>query len=108
MSFGCPVLVADSPESAASTMALGERFSFPAGDEKVLAQKIDALIEQPELRRAAGEEYRKIARTFSFEESARKLVSAYRTAIQLHAAAASEAGAEAAPLMPHHPIAIEP
>ena len=91
MSFGCPVLVADSSESAASTMALDERFSFPAGDEKVLAQRIDALIEQPELRRASGEEYRKIARTFSFEESAQKLVSAYRTAIQLHAAAASKA-----------------
>ena len=56
-------------------MALDERFSFPAGDEKVLAQKIDALIEQPELRRAAGEAYRKIARTFSFEESAQKLVT---------------------------------
>lgn len=83
MRAGCPVIVADAPESAASELALDGRFSFPAGDDRALAARIDALIERPELRRAAGDACRRVAQTFSFEASVEKLETIYRTVVRL-------------------------
>jgi glycosyltransferase involved in cell wall biosynthesis len=88
MNAGRPVLVAQSDVSAASELALDERFAFPAGDEHTLARRIDALIEQPEVRRAAGEVNQRLARRFPFEESAQKLMTTYRTAIAMKRASA--------------------
>src|SRR5439155_299354 len=41
MSCGLPVLVADSPESAAARLALGPEFRFTSGDPTALAARID-------------------------------------------------------------------
>ncbi len=84
MSAGLPALIADAPESAASSFALNDDFRFPAGDAYALAKKIDALIENPGKLEAARESYRQNARAFDFDASVKKLVEVYRWAIGRH------------------------
>ncbi|HVY47574.1 MAG TPA: glycosyltransferase [Minicystis sp.] len=50
---GLPALVAAAPKSAASTLAIGDAFRFPAGDADALAQRIDHLVEHPDELAAA-------------------------------------------------------
>jgi glycosyltransferase involved in cell wall biosynthesis len=90
MAAGLPVLVAQSPESAASELALDERFGFPAGDPAGLAAKLDALIEHPEELARARVEYRAKTRALEFGNCVDSLVDVYRTVVArkaLHAAA---------------------
>jgi glycosyltransferase involved in cell wall biosynthesis len=81
MSAGLPAVIANAPESAASSFALNADFSFPAGDAAALAGKIDALIENPGTLAAARRPYREQARAFDFDDSVAKLVALYRTVI---------------------------
>jgi glycosyltransferase involved in cell wall biosynthesis len=81
MSAGLPALIANAPESAASTLALNEDFSFAAGDAPALAAKIDALIDDPSKLAAARELYRERAHQFDFNASVEKLVALYRSVI---------------------------
>lgn len=81
MSAGLPALIADAPESAASTFALNDDFVFPAGDAATLARKIDALIENPAKLAMARNLYRERARQFDFNASVAKLVELYRSVI---------------------------
>jgi glycosyltransferase involved in cell wall biosynthesis len=78
MSKGLPVLLAQSPESAASELALSDDFRFPAGDAGALAAKIDALIEHPDRLAAAAPRYRAAACAFDFRRSLSALVAIYR------------------------------
>ncbi len=78
MSSGLPVLVAQSPESAASVFAISQDFRFPSGDAEALAARIDALIERPEVLHAAREKYVTLARAFSFDHGVDRLVGIYR------------------------------
>jgi glycosyltransferase involved in cell wall biosynthesis len=50
---GLPALVASSPLSAASRLAIGDELRFPSGDAADLAARIDALVEHPERLAAA-------------------------------------------------------
>jgi 1,2-diacylglycerol 3-alpha-glucosyltransferase len=81
MSAGLPALIANAPESAASSFALNEDFSFPAGDAIALSAKIDALIDDRTKLEAAREPYRQRAHQFDFNASVEKMVSVYRSVI---------------------------
>ncbi|AKV02743.1 Glycosyltransferase [Labilithrix luteola] len=74
---GLPVIVADAPESAAKDFALDDDFRFPAGNVRKLAQRIDALIEAPDLLRAARTRYLERAPAFDFGECAKQLAMVY-------------------------------
>ena len=81
ISFGLPVLVAQSPESAASELAKDEDFRFAAGDVAMLTAKLDHLIESPDTLwrgRAWSHDY---ARRLDVGQSIPKLVETYRSVI---------------------------
>jgi glycosyltransferase involved in cell wall biosynthesis len=98
MAAGLPVLVAQGPESAASELALDERFGFPAGDAGALAAKLDALIERPEELARARSAYRAKTRELDFGDCVDHLVDVYRTVVARKARTA----APWAPLPPGH------
>ncbi len=78
MAMGLPTVAFDTPVSREYLGSLGV-YARPAGDPAALADSIQALIEQPELRRALGEGLRRrAARHFSWERAGRQLVSIYR------------------------------
>lgn len=78
MSTGRPVLVADSRESAASSFALDDRFRFACGDPRALAEKLDALLDDPALLAEAGARSRSAARQLDFDRSTQSIVDVYR------------------------------
>jgi 1,2-diacylglycerol 3-alpha-glucosyltransferase len=78
MSVGLPVVVAGSPESAASDFALSDDFRFASGDAGDLAAKIDALIENPERLQSARASYRSRASAHDFAGSVRSVEDIYR------------------------------
>lgn len=81
MSAGLPVLVAQSPESAASELVVSDDFRFPAGDASALAAKIDAFVEQPAFLRAARLLHHGPAAPISFEASVERLMKVYRSVL---------------------------
>ena len=88
MGSGVPVLVADATERAAGDFALNERFRFPSGDSEMLSARIDDLLADPAWRASAGEAYAVKARGYDFEDSAQKLMRAYRELARAPAVAA--------------------
>jgi len=80
MSAGLPVLVAQSPESAASGLAVSDDFRFPAGDPAALAERIDTLIEKPSLLHDTRH-FHPGATPISFEASVERLVEVYRSVL---------------------------
>ncbi|HTQ41412.1 MAG TPA: glycosyltransferase [Polyangiaceae bacterium] len=81
MSAGLPVLVAQSPESAASALAVSDDFRFPAGDAAALAERIDALVERPSLLRDAAHRRLGASAPSSFDAGVERLVEVYRSVI---------------------------
>jgi len=77
MSCGLPVLVADSPESAAARLALGPEFRFTSGDPTDLAARIDHHVEHAGELAAARERTYAAAQAYAFEASAARLVEVY-------------------------------
>ncbi len=77
MRAGLPAIVAESPESAASGLALGSDLSFPAGDPAALAQRIDALLGHPLRREHARVRAIAASRAYSFEASVASLEQIY-------------------------------
>jgi len=75
---GLPTLVAEAPRSAASTLAIGDEFRFPAGDAALLAQKIDRLVEHPELLARARQAGLAAAQGLRLEASVAKLEAIYQ------------------------------
>lgn len=82
MSLGVPVLVADSPESAASRLVAGNEFRFPSGDVEALTSRIDALLDHPALLSRAGRDGMDLARSLDFGESVDRVAQLYRCAIE--------------------------
>jgi glycosyltransferase involved in cell wall biosynthesis len=78
---GVPVLVAQSPESAASEFAIADDLRFAAGDVRDLSTKLDALIEQPS--RLSSARTRSLARAggLTLEHNVEQLVKLYRFVI---------------------------
>ena len=83
MSMGLPALVAEGPETAASEIALGPAFRFPAGDVAALANKLDGFVEHPDLLANARPFCRAAAARRSIGDSIRDLVGVYRHVIEL-------------------------
>jgi 1,2-diacylglycerol 3-alpha-glucosyltransferase len=81
MTMGLPVLVSDSAESAAADFALDDRFRFRSGDPQALADRLDALLDEPDVLRDAGARYAEFAHTLDFGQSVDRLVDVYRTVI---------------------------
>jgi 1,2-diacylglycerol 3-alpha-glucosyltransferase len=77
MSMGLPVVVAQSAESAASEFALDEDFRFPAGDGAALAQRIDALIDDPPRLARGRARYLRAAGALNFDASVQSLSDIY-------------------------------
>jgi len=77
MGAGLPALVAQGPQTAASDLALDDRFRFPVMDVAALTVRLDALIESPAELRAAGEEYRRRAGALDFDRCVDKLARVY-------------------------------
>ena len=75
---GLPALVAEAPLSAASTLAVGDDFRFPAGDVEELARRIDRLIDHPELLAAARQACQVRAEGLRLEASVAKLEAIYQ------------------------------
>jgi len=81
MGAGLPAIVADAPESAASELAIGDDFRFPAGDADALAARIDALLDSPgKLARARAQELAK-ARAYDFETCVARLAAIYERVV---------------------------
>lgn len=78
MTLGLPSLVAESPESAASDLALSDTFRFPGGDADALAARLDAFAESPLLLHEARLRSLAKARSFDLDESVARLAEIYR------------------------------
>ncbi len=78
MSCGLPVLVADSPASAAARLVLGPEFLFTTGDAADLAKHIDYHIEHRTDLARARERTHQAAQAYGFDASVARLVSVYR------------------------------
>ena len=75
MCFGLPVIVSDKVGAGGDLVQEGiNGFITPAGDIGALAQKLDALIADAELRRRMGEASRRIIAGWSHEAAAQGLV----------------------------------
>jgi glycosyltransferase involved in cell wall biosynthesis len=81
MSTGLPVLVSDSAESAAGDFAMDDRFRFRSGDPQALADRLDALLDDPDLLSLAGDHYADFAQTLDFGHSVDRLVDIYRSLV---------------------------
>jgi len=77
MAMGAPVLVADSPESAAADFAADDRFRFPSGNVDLLVSRMDALLDQPELLRHASAISLRTAGELDADDSARRIERAW-------------------------------
>jgi glycosyltransferase involved in cell wall biosynthesis len=79
MRMGLPVLVAASSESAASELAVDDRFTFPCGDADALANRLDALLDRPGLLEEGARRASELAGTFDFRRSVGRLSDIYRS-----------------------------
>jgi glycosyltransferase involved in cell wall biosynthesis len=77
-----PTVAFDTPVSREYLGSLGV-YASPPGDPDALARAIQALVEQPDLRRALGEGLRQRAlRHFSWDRAGRQLVRIYREVLE--------------------------
>ncbi len=78
MAMELPTVAFDTPVSREYLGSLGV-YATPPGNPTALADGIQTLVENPELRRALGRELRqRAARHFSWERAGRRLVGIYR------------------------------
>lgn len=81
MAAGLPVLIADSPDSAAPRLASGPEFLFRPGDADDLASHIDRLFDSPTLLIEAARRNRERAAQQSFPRSVHQLELVYETVL---------------------------
>ncbi|MGQ9466888.1 MAG: glycosyltransferase family 4 protein [Anaerolineae bacterium] len=82
MAMALPTVAFDTPVSREYLGSLGV-YASPPGDPDALARAIQALVEQPDLRRALGEGLRQRAlRHFSWDRAGRQLVRIYREVLE--------------------------
>jgi 1,2-diacylglycerol 3-alpha-glucosyltransferase len=78
LGVGLPTLVADAPMSAAGRLAIGDEFRFQPGNAEELANRIDRLIEHPELLAAARRASLAAAEGLRLEASIAKMEAIYQ------------------------------
>src|SRR5262249_18774780 len=81
MAAGLPVLVADSPNSAAGRLACGPEFRFRAGDADDLAAHLDRLLAAPALLAEGARHSVDYAAQHTFHRSVRTLEYVYETVL---------------------------
>jgi 1,2-diacylglycerol 3-alpha-glucosyltransferase len=77
MACGLPLLIADSPKSAAKQFALDQTSLFNVDEMQDLVNKIDYWIEHPEKLREARQQYSDHSFTYRIESSYQQLVKQY-------------------------------
>jgi 1,2-diacylglycerol 3-alpha-glucosyltransferase len=77
LAMGLPALVAQSPDSAASDFAVSDDFRFPAGDVVALRDKMDALLDRPEVLEAARDRAREIAKGLEHDKVMDQILEVY-------------------------------
>jgi len=75
---GTPALIADARHSASPQFAASPELLFRPNDPGDLARRLDALVEAPDLLRAARERCLEMAPFYAFAESVRRLEALYR------------------------------
>jgi glycosyltransferase involved in cell wall biosynthesis len=82
MAEGLPVMVSDSPASAATQFVRDERFVFQHDNPASLANKIDYLVENRDLVEQTGNYCYELAGNFTIEKSVERLVSVYEKCLE--------------------------
>jgi glycosyltransferase involved in cell wall biosynthesis len=77
MGCGLPLLLSDSPKSAAKQFALDHRSLFKSDDVQNLVNKIDYWIEHPDELRETGKSYLEKSGDYRIDNSYEKLVNLY-------------------------------
>jgi 1,2-diacylglycerol 3-alpha-glucosyltransferase len=81
MGCGLPLLLADSPKSAARQFALEQNSLFNCADTDELVKRIDFWVENPEMLNEAKERYTLHSQKYRIENSYEKLVRQYFSVI---------------------------
>jgi 1,2-diacylglycerol 3-alpha-glucosyltransferase len=81
LAMGLPSLIAQSPDSAASDFAISDEFRFPAGDVDALREKLDALLDRPEVLVAARSRAREIAKGFEHHRVMEQILGVYERVV---------------------------
>ncbi len=80
---GLPALISINSTSASSQFALDENFKFQNADILELAQKMDFLIENPEVLRNAKKKYLEIATGYNLSDSVKMTEDFYFSTIKM-------------------------
>ena len=75
MACGCPLLISDSPTSAAKDFVHDNGYTFASNNPQDLADKIENMAKNPEALRSMGKRSLEYAQKFSFTLSVQKLES---------------------------------
>lgn len=84
MGCGLPVLIADSPLSAATQFALDHRSLFAASSAADLAEHLDYFIEHPEERQRASLAYAALAERYRLGQSVAQMEQIYHRLVAEH------------------------
>lgn len=84
MACGAVPLVSDSPIAATGTFALSEYNIFHSGDPKNLAQKIDFMIEHPEIKKVLRERYIAFSERFRINKCIDKMEEMFNDAVDYY------------------------
>lgn len=71
---GCVPIIADSPLSSTISYALTEKNKFPAGNSKILAERINYWINHHQELKVTSKKYQQFAKTLTVESSAKKAI----------------------------------
>lgn len=78
---GAVPVIAKGRVTATAQFALDERSTFPVGDEKVLAERIDWWIEHPEEREKMGDAYAGSVKKYDIDLSTQSMIEMYNKAL---------------------------
>ena len=81
LSYGAVPVIAEGKCTATAQFALDSRSTFPEGDAKALAAKIDYWIEHPSERAEMSKAYIESARNYDIEDSIAGIIKMYKDAL---------------------------
>jgi glycosyltransferase involved in cell wall biosynthesis len=84
MAAGCPVLINRSNTSAVPEFVVAPEATYAMNDVADLTHKLEAMLENPDLRSAAGQENRQIAQSRHHDHSVNALAQLYRRVLGEH------------------------
>ena len=84
MAAGCPVLINRSNTSAVPEFVVAPEATYAMNDVADLTRKLEAMLANPDLRSAAGQENRQIAQSRHHDHSVNTLAQLYRRVLGGH------------------------